>query len=186
MLQRFKDARIEDKLLRKQIVKGCKKISLAFKGVVEEDEDLEKELLTQKELIVSEISVAEIMGEKLSNKQRCNVSFKCRLTEACLKEKDYDPYFSISLVLQGARNTFIREVGRHVEVFADNVESQNSANQVRRMHKNMLDTHYVRRVKLFKDTKLDKCYKLMMSFNDESKKHIIAYKVKFQEAIIRQ
>lgn len=27
MLQRFKDARIEDKLLRKQIVKGCKKIS---------------------------------------------------------------------------------------------------------------------------------------------------------------
>lgn len=45
MLQRFKDARIEDKLLRKQIVKGCKKISLAFKGVVEEDEDLEKELL---------------------------------------------------------------------------------------------------------------------------------------------
>ena len=44
LLMRFKDARIEDKLLRKQIVKGCKKISLAFKGVVEEDEDLEKEL----------------------------------------------------------------------------------------------------------------------------------------------
>ena len=39
----FKDARIEDKLLRKQIVKGCKKISLAFKGVVEEDEDHEDE-----------------------------------------------------------------------------------------------------------------------------------------------
>jgi uncharacterized membrane protein YfhO len=68
MLQRFKDARIEDKLLRKQIVKGCKKISLAFKGVVEEDEDLEKELLIQKELIVSEISVGDIMGEKLTNK----------------------------------------------------------------------------------------------------------------------
>ena len=37
---RYKDARIEDKLLRKQIVKGCKKISLAFKGVVEEDEEV--------------------------------------------------------------------------------------------------------------------------------------------------
>ena len=123
MLQRFKDARIEDKLLRKQIVKGCKKISLAFKGVVEEDEDLEKELIIQKELIISEISVAECMGDKLSNKQRCNLTFKGRLTDACLKEKEYDPYFSISLVLQGARNTFIREVGRHVEVFAKNVES---------------------------------------------------------------
>lgn len=44
MLQRFKDARIEDKLLRKQFVKGCRKISVAFKGVVEEDEELEKDL----------------------------------------------------------------------------------------------------------------------------------------------
>jgi len=67
--------------------------------------------------------VSEIMGEKLTMKQRCNVTFKGRLTDACLKEKEYDPYFSISLVLQGARNTFIREVGRHVEVFAKNVES---------------------------------------------------------------
>ena len=128
MLMRFKDARIEDKLLRKQIVKGCKKISLAFKGVVEEDEDHEKDLLSQKELIVSEISCQEIMSEKLTSKQRCQITFKGRLTDACLKEKEYDPYFSISLVLQGARNTFIREVGRHVEIFADNVESQNSAN----------------------------------------------------------
>jgi hypothetical protein len=96
---------------------------LAFKGVVEEDEDLEKELLIQRELIVSEISVAEIMGEKLNSKQKCAITFKNRLTDACLKEKEYDPYFSISLVLQGARNTFIREVGRHVEIFTKHVES---------------------------------------------------------------
>ena len=68
LLMRFKDARIEDKLLRKQIVKGCKKISLAFKGVVEEDEELEKELYNQKELILSEISLFETMGEKLTTK----------------------------------------------------------------------------------------------------------------------
>ena len=37
MLVRYKDARIDDKLLRRQFVKGCKKISLAFKGVVDED-----------------------------------------------------------------------------------------------------------------------------------------------------
>ena len=32
------------KLLRKQFVKGCRKISIAFKGVVEEDEELERDL----------------------------------------------------------------------------------------------------------------------------------------------
>ena len=64
MLQRFKDARIDDKLLRKQFVKGCRKISVAFKGVVEEDEELERDLTHQKELLVSEVSCLEIMGEK--------------------------------------------------------------------------------------------------------------------------
>lgn len=68
MLQRFKDARIEDKLLRKQFVKGCRKISVAFKGVVEEDEELEKDLTNMKELLVSEVSCLEIMGEKLTKK----------------------------------------------------------------------------------------------------------------------
>lgn len=60
---------------------------------------MEKDLLNQKELIVSEISVMEIMGDKLSKKQICNITFKSRLIESCLKEKEYDPYFSISLVL---------------------------------------------------------------------------------------
>jgi len=120
---RYKDARIEDKLLRKQIVKGCKKISLAFKGAIEEDEELEKDLLSQKEIVLSEVCTLEIMGEKLTIKQRCAITLKNKLTEACLKEKEYDPYFSISLVLQGARNTFIRESGRHVDVYCDTVES---------------------------------------------------------------
>lgn len=65
---RYKDARIEDKLLRKQIVKGCKKISLSFKGAIEEDEELEKDLLNQKEIVVSEICVLEIMCDKLTTK----------------------------------------------------------------------------------------------------------------------
>ena len=123
MLQRFKDAKIEDKLLRKQFVKGCRKISVAFKGVVEEDEELEKDLMHQKELLLSEVSCLEIMGEKLSFKQKCSMTCKARLIESCLKEKEYDPYFSISLVLQGARNSFMREIGRHVDCYAENVES---------------------------------------------------------------
>jgi hypothetical protein len=179
---RYKDARIEDKLLRKQVVKGCKKISLAFKGAIEEDEELEKDLLSQKEIVLSEICVLEIMGDKLTTKSKCAITLKAKLIEACLKEKEYDPYFSISLVLQGARNTFIRETGRHVDVYCENVESQNSANQVRRLYKNMTDTHHLRRVKLFKDTKTDKYFKLLLSQNEESKKYVMAYKKCFEDA----
>lgn len=65
---RYKDARIEDKLLKKQIVKGCKKISVAFKGAIEEDEEMERDLLNQKELMISEICTIEIMADKLTLK----------------------------------------------------------------------------------------------------------------------
>ena len=43
----------------------------------------------------------------------------------------------------------------------------------------MSDTHHVRRVKLYKDSKIDKYFKLLLTFNEESKKHIVQYKVKF-------
>ena len=104
---------------------------------MEEDDELEKDLFHQKELILSEIGVMEIMGDKLTCKQKCSLTFKAKLTEASLKEKEFDSFFCISMVLQGARNTFIREVGRHVETYSENVESQNSANQVKRLYKNM-------------------------------------------------
>lgn len=71
-------------------------------------------------------------------------------------------------------------------MYAENVESQNSANAVRRIYKNMSDTHYLRRVKLFKDAKIEKTFKLLMSFNEESKRHINSYKQKHQEAKIRE
>lgn len=43
----------------------------------------------------------------------------------------------------------------------------------------MSDTHHVRRVKLYKDSKIDKYFKLLITFNEESKKHIVTYKLKF-------
>ena len=50
----------------------------------------------------------------------------------------------------------------------------------------MNDTHHLRRVKLFKDAKTEKYYKLLLSFNDESKRYIMSYKTKFAEAKQRQ
>ena len=53
------------------------------------------------------------------------------------------------------------------------MDSLNAQNIVRRILKNMTDTHHVRRVKLFKDLKIDKYFKLLITFNDETKKHIM-------------
>lgn len=44
----------------------------------------------------------------------------------------------------------------------------------------------MRRVKLYKDSKIDKYFKLLITFNEESKKHIVTYKTKYTEAQIRQ
>jgi len=60
---------------------------------------MEQDLLNSKELILSEVCLTEIMGEKLTIKQKCAITLKSKLIEASLKEKDYDPYFSISIVL---------------------------------------------------------------------------------------
>jgi len=46
----------------------------------------------------------------------------------------------------------------------------------------MVDTHHLRRVKLFKDTKTDKYFKLLLGMNEESKKYVMAYKKQFEEA----
>ena len=43
----------------------------------------------------------------------------------------------------------------------------------------MSDNHFQRRVKLFKETKIDKYFKLLLTFNEESKKNIITYKIKY-------
>jgi hypothetical protein len=50
----------------------------------------------------------------------------------------------------------------------------------------MSDTHHVRRVKLYKDSKIEKVFKFLITFNEESKRHIILYKTRFHEAQVRQ
>jgi hypothetical protein len=43
----------------------------------------------------------------------------------------------------------------------------------------MNDTHHVRRVKLFRDAKIDKYFKLLITFNDDSRNHIAKYRERF-------
>lgn len=46
----------------------------------------------------------------------------------------------------------------------------------------MVETHHLRRVKLFKDTKTDKYFKLLLGHNEESKKYVLAYKKSYDDA----
>lgn len=38
-----------------------------------------------------------------------------------------DAYFCLSIVLQGARNSFIAEIGKNIEVYIEVIEFANSA-----------------------------------------------------------
>ncbi len=76
----------------------------------------------------------------------------------------------------------MREVCRHIDVYIDCCDSSNAQNTARKIYKNMSDTHHVRRVKLFKDAKIEKYYKLLLTYNDDAKRHIINYKTKYLEA----
>lgn len=49
----------------------------------------------------------------------------------------------------------------------------------------MSDTHHTRRVKLFKDSKIEKMVKYILCLNLETKRHICQYKQKYIEAQIR-
>jgi hypothetical protein len=46
----------------------------------------------------------------------------------------------------------------------------------------MSDTHHTRRVKLFKDSKIEKMVKYILCLNLETKRHICQYKQKYIEA----
>ena len=50
----------------------------------------------------------------------------------------------------------------------------------------MQDNHHTRRVKLLKDTKTEKYFKLLLTFNDESKRYIQSYLNNFIKAAKRK
>lgn len=92
---------------------------MAFRGVVDEEE---LNINLEKEVQVVEVLLNETLGDTLNRKAMTAITSKTKLMEATLKEKEFDAYFCISLVLQGARNIFIMEVGKNVEVFVEQCE----------------------------------------------------------------
>jgi hypothetical protein len=45
------------------------------------------------------------------------------MIEAAFKEKEFDATFCLSLVLQGARNLFVMELGKNVDVYVEQVDN---------------------------------------------------------------
>jgi len=46
-----------------------------------------------------------------------NITGKTKLLEAAFKEKEFDAYFCLSLVMTIARNVFIQEVSKAADVY---------------------------------------------------------------------
>jgi hypothetical protein len=66
---------------------------------------------------------------------------KNKLLEAAFKEKEFDPYFCLSLVLTIARNLFIQKVIKAAEVYIEACDNQNSVVVVKRILKNMKENN---------------------------------------------
>ena len=95
------------------------------------------------------------------------LSSKNKLMEAAMKEKDFDAYFCLALVLQSARNVFIMEIGKNVEVYVEVCENINSALVVKKIFRNLVDNHSQRKLKISKESKIDKILKHLITKNEE-------------------
>ena len=83
-----------------------------------DEEELNADL--EKEVQQSEIHINQVHGEgPLPKKNLLSLTGKNKLLEAAFKEKEFDPYFCLSLVLSIARNIFIQEVTKAAEIYIE-------------------------------------------------------------------
>lgn len=120
-------------------MKACKKIQKAFRGVIDEEEtnaDIERELQQ------SEVHINQVHGEGPFPRKLLNqLTSKHKIIEAAFKEKDFDPYFCQSFVLTMARNIFINEVSKCLEVYFDICDNPNSIMVAKKILKTMKENH---------------------------------------------
>ena len=153
-------------MVKRQIMKACKKIQKAFRGVIDE-EDYNNDI--EKEVSLSEIHLNLVHGEgPIPKKNLFNLTGKNKLLEAAFKEKEFDPYFCLSFVLTVARTLFIQEVTKAAEVYFEVCDNQNSVVVVRRILKNMRENNQMRKLKITKEQKIEKILKHLQSKNEDA------------------
>jgi len=79
---------------------------------------------------------------------------KSKLIEAAFKEKDFDAYFSLGMVLQGARQIFINEISKNIEVFSELCDNSNCVLVIKKTFKSLLENHNLRKLKISKESKI--------------------------------
>ena len=100
--------RIEDRALKRQVMKACKKIQKAFRGVVDDgttgdqcasaQNELERDI-QKSELHTNQVHSTMDGSSQLTRKALLGLTSKSKLIEAAFKEKDLDAYFSLGIVL---------------------------------------------------------------------------------------
>lgn len=108
ILMKFMQQRIEDRALKRQVMKACKKIQKAFRGVVDDgttgdqcasaQNELERDI-QKSELHTNQVHSTMDGSSQLTRKALLGLTSKSKLIEAAFKEKDLDAYFSLGIVL---------------------------------------------------------------------------------------
>ena len=78
------------------------------------------------QFLVSELHLIDIMQDQLDKEKlekimvfKRNLTLKSKLFDACLKEKEFDVYFCMSLCVQHVRKVLVREVNKAATIFLD-------------------------------------------------------------------
>ena len=76
------------------------------------------------QFFVSELNLIEVMQDQLDRERQEKVmvfkrslTLKSKLFDACLKEKEFDVYFCMSLCVQHVRKVLVREVNKAANVY---------------------------------------------------------------------
>jgi folylpolyglutamate synthase/dihydropteroate synthase len=104
---------------------------------------------------------------------------KNKLLEAAFKEKEFDPYFCLSLVMTIARNIFLQEVTKAADIYIDTCDNQNSGLVIKRLMKNMKENNQMRKLKITKENKIEKIFKHLHSKNEDADTQISKYKQQY-------
>ena len=80
----------------------------------------------KQQFLAGELNLIEVMQEQLDREKtdkiwvfrRC-LTIKQKLFDACLKEKEFDVYFCMSLCVQHVRKVLVREVNKAASIYLE-------------------------------------------------------------------
>ena len=78
------------------------------------------------QFLISELHLIDVMQDQLDKEKqekvmifKRNLTLKSKLFDACMKEREFDVYFCMSLCIQHVRKVLVREVNKAATIFLE-------------------------------------------------------------------